>query len=164
MTAVKSNLGVILYAYLITLLAAGWAICWSVAFVGVFDKTYDCDENNNCSDPNYGFLFLLFLAFFFGQQVLQAVVHVITAGTVGHWWFEPNECGCCSQAVNGSFIRATTTSFGSICFGSLIVAILRSLEALANAARANDDGGFMACIAECILSCLRQIVGTQKCA
>ncbi|KAL7566175.1 hypothetical protein ACA910_011250 [Epithemia clementina (nom. ined.)] len=158
MTAVKRNLGVVVYAYIITLVAAVWSVCWSVAFVGVFDKTYTCDENDVCSDPNYGYLFLLFLAFFFVQQVLQALVHVTTAGTVGSWWFEPNESGCCSAAVNGSFVRATTTSFGSICFGSLIVAILRTLEALANAARSNDDGGIGACIAECILSCLRQIV------
>lgn len=52
-----------------------------------------------------------------------------------------------------------TTSFGSICFGSLIVAILEALRTLANAARNNDDGNaILLCIAECILSCLASIV------
>mmetsp|Transcript_3436 Transcript_3436/g.7132 ORF Transcript_3436/g.7132 Transcript_3436/m.7132 type:complete len:502 (-) Transcript_3436:490-1995(-) len=160
MKAINANLGVVGYAYLLTFLAAGWAICWTVAFVGVFDKTYECDENgNNCSDPSYGYLFLLFLAFFFGQQVMQNTVHVICGGVVGHWWFEPAEAqGFCSPAVTGSFIRATTTSFGSVCFGSFIVAVIRALEALANAARSNDGGGIGVCIAECILSCLAAIV------
>lgn len=52
-----------------------------------------------------------------------------------------------------------TTSFGSICFGSLIVAIIQALRALANAARSNDDGNaILVCIAECILQCLASIV------
>ena len=38
------------------------------------------------------------------------------------------------------------------------MAILQALKALANAARANDDGGIGACIAECILGCLAAIL------
>lgn len=67
-----------------------------------------------------------------------------------------------------------TTSFGSICFGSLLVAFLQTLRALAETARAQDDGGALLCIAECILSCLASLleyfnkwafvyVGTFKC-
>ena len=70
-TAVKKNLGIAFYAYLSTVLGAVWSIVWSVAFVGVFDKTYQCDAQNVCSNPNYGFLFLLFIAYCFGQQVFQ---------------------------------------------------------------------------------------------
>ena len=70
-TAVKANWGVIIYAFVFTALAGAWSLVWSVAFVGVFDKTYECDENNVCTDPNYGFLFLLFVSLFFGHQVLQ---------------------------------------------------------------------------------------------
>eukprot|EP00527_Entomoneis_sp_CCMP2396_P004820 CAMPEP_0198137520 /NCGR_PEP_ID=MMETSP1443-20131203/992_1 /TAXON_ID=186043 /ORGANISM="Entomoneis sp., Strain CCMP2396" /LENGTH=509 /DNA_ID=CAMNT_0043798973 /DNA_START=99 /DNA_END=1628 /DNA_ORIENTATION=+ len=161
MRAVTRNAGVIGFAYIITAVAAGWCICWTVAFVGVFDKTYECDENGeNCDNPNYGYLFLLFLAFFFGQQVLQNTVHVVTAGTVGHWWFEPSEAqGCCSAAVVGSFIRATTTSFGSICFGSFIVAVIRALEALVHTARAQGDGNeCLLCVIECLLSCIGNLV------
>lgn len=71
-TAIKANVGVVVVAYLITALAGIWSITWSVAFVGVFDETYSCDDETNvCDDPNYGFLFLLFVAYFFGHQVLQ---------------------------------------------------------------------------------------------
>lgn len=49
-TAVRANWGVITYAFLFTALAGLWSILWSVAFVGVFDKTYECDdETNTCS-------------------------------------------------------------------------------------------------------------------
>ena len=92
------------------------------------------------------------------SQRSQNSIHVTVAGVAGTWWFTPNECGCCSSSVVSSFIRTMTTSFGSICFGSLIVAVIRALQMLANAAQANDDGGFMVCIAECLLSCLASIV------
>ena len=51
-----------------------------------------------------------------------------------------------------------TTSFGSICFGSLIVAIVQALKALAQQARENGDAGILACIAECILGCLQALI------
>lgn len=51
-----------------------------------------------------------------------------------------------------------TTSFGSVCFGSLLVAIIQALQALANTARNEGDAGILACIAECILSCLASLV------
>jgi Plasma-membrane choline transporter len=70
-TAVKANMGVVIYAYIFTAVAGLWSFTWSVAVVGVFDETYTCDDNNVCSNPNYGYLFLLFLAFFFGHQVFQ---------------------------------------------------------------------------------------------
>ena len=78
---------------------------------------------------------------------------------VGNWWFEPSEANCCcSSALNNSFLRAITTSFGSICFGSLLVAILDALRLLAQTARNADDGGIGACIAECILNCLARLL------
>ena len=56
------------------------------------------------------------------------------------------------------FSRALTTSFGSICFGSLLVALIQALRSLANEAQQNGDSGILGCIAECILACLQSIV------
>ena len=71
-TAIKANWGVIVYSFIFTALAGGWSLIWTIAFVGVFDETYTCDdETGTCSDVNYGFLFLLFVSYFFAHQVLQ---------------------------------------------------------------------------------------------
>lgn len=70
-TAVKSNWGVVLYGYFFTMCAAGWSVLWALAFIGAFDRTYTCDANNVCSDPNYGILLGLFISYFFTHQVLQ---------------------------------------------------------------------------------------------
>jgi len=160
-TAIKGNCGVTIIAYIFVALAFGWSLMWTVAFAGVWNLTYECTTTGGvteCSNPSYGLLFVLFVSYFFTHQVLQNTVHVVVAGTVGTWWFAPEEAGCCSSAIIGSFIRATTTSFGSICFGSLIVAIIQALRQLANQARAEGDAGILACIAECILACIQGIV------
>jgi len=80
-TAIKANWGVLFFAYLFTLLAAGWSILWSVAFTGVYDQTYTCDESNVCTDVNYGYLFLLFVAYFFTHQVLEVSLRKMTSSS-----------------------------------------------------------------------------------
>ena len=70
-TAVRANLGVALYGVGFGLIGVLWTICWTVAYAGVSHATTSCDENNVCSDTNVGILILLFLAFFFVQQVLH---------------------------------------------------------------------------------------------
>jgi hypothetical protein len=91
-------------------------------------------------------------------QVFQYSIHVIVAGTTATWWHSPQECGCCSSAVNNSAIRTFTTSFGSICFGSLVVAIIQALKMLANTAQSEGEGNFLICIAQCLLACLASII------
>jgi hypothetical protein len=81
-TAVKANLGVVVYAYFFTVLAGLWSLAWAAAVVGVFDSTYQCNDNDVCSSPNYGYLFLLFVAYFFGQQVLQVRSSPATGSSV----------------------------------------------------------------------------------
>jgi len=157
-TAVQANLGVIVHAVFFTLLEIGWFVIWAIAVVaGRFEKTTTCNDNDNGCSQNYGLLFLLFLSLFFTQQVLQSCVHVTVAGTVGTWWVAPNESGFCSRGVYNAFIRTITTSFGSICFGSLLVAILQALKTLASAMA--QQNGLVVCIAECILDNLQSLLG-----
>ncbi len=52
-------------------------------------------------------------------------------GAVACWWFQPNR----AAVVRGSLFRATTTSFGSICFGALVVALIQALREFLHAIR-----------------------------
>ena len=86
-------------------------------------------------------------------------MHVTTAGVVGTWWWTPIEASSFwSSALTDSFVRATTYSFGSICFGSLLVAIVQALRALEYHSRQNDDLQLLACIIQCILACIQGII------
>ena len=67
--------------------------------------------------------------------------------TLGTWWFVPAEANSFwSNALSDSLYRATTYSFGSVCFGSLLVAIVQALRALEYHARESDDLQLLSCI------------------
>lgn len=179
LTAVKRNAGSFVVAYLITLLMFGFTALWMTATVGVYDREGLCtttatstsdngssatSTTTTCNSGNlaWGYLFLLLLSLFWTQQVFQNTIHVVIAGVVSTWWFSPDEASsCCSVAIRDSFVRATTTSFGSICFGSLLVAIIQTLRAMVQSARRDDVDGcaaFLLCILDCLLRCIEDML------
>ena len=84
-----------------------------------------------------GWLVVLLLGFLWGCAVIRNVGHCCVAGTVGTWWVSGGERA--SSSVGSHFRRAITTSFGSICLGSLLVAIVQTTRhVLLNAHRANQ--------------------------
>jgi hypothetical protein len=110
---------------------------------------YKCSCGNGISGLS-GFLILV--SFYWGGLVVKNALNVVVSGSVASWWFNNNN----SNVVSGSVKRAFTTSFGSICLGSLLVAVLRALEQMAREARRRGDSA--ACVAECILSCLTDLL------
>ena len=104
-TAIKANLGVSVCAIVFTLLELVWMAIWMIAFMGVFEETYNCD--GDVCNPNYLYLFLLFLSLFFTQQVLESCVHVTVAGTVGTWVRSSTEAttSCCWLAPSAERMR-----------------------------------------------------------
>ncbi|KAJ0407931.1 hypothetical protein ATCC90586_006303 [Pythium insidiosum] len=119
-------------------------------------------RNNRCygndsvfykdSAVNYVIYFFMLVSFYWGLQVFKNVSHTTIAGTVATFWYNAESSG----ATGSSLKRSMTTSFGSICFGSLLVAIVQALRELANQAR--EEGSFLGCIAECLLGCLQAIL------
>lgn len=171
LTAVNQNFGLIFVAYFLVVLALGYTAVWALCMIGVYDVAGDClvekddagediteDEDDCEKQINAGYMVLLLVAFFWAQQVIQNTIQVTVAGTIGSWWFTPNESkSCCGSAVTSSLCRATTTSFGSICFGSLIVAIIETLRVMIESARRDQDG-IILCILDCCISCLQNMV------
>lgn len=157
-TAVRSNLGVMAVALLGLLAGFLWTFWWVLTYLAV---SYAASENANGEDDiaaiNGGATFALLLMFYWLHQVLSNIVHVTVAGAIGTWWFNPPlAASCCSPAVTSSAGRATTHSLGSICFGSLLVALIQTLRAVVEQARMSDDG-IIVCLADCILGCIQSV-------
>merc|ERR1712232_175154 len=131
-----------------------WTICWSVTTAGVTAQL-----GGDTDQLGEGTLFLFLVSYYWTHQVIQNVLHVTIAGAVGTWWFSPIECSsCCSSAVISSLKRATTFSFGSICFGSLLVAIVQALRTLRDMTRDDEDYKILNCIIDCILVCIESMI------
>eukprot|EP00586_Coscinodiscus_wailesii_P004923 CAMPEP_0172487548 /NCGR_PEP_ID=MMETSP1066-20121228/16697_1 /TAXON_ID=671091 /ORGANISM="Coscinodiscus wailesii, Strain CCMP2513" /LENGTH=486 /DNA_ID=CAMNT_0013254241 /DNA_START=73 /DNA_END=1533 /DNA_ORIENTATION=+ len=164
LTAVKANCGTTIVAYLMTAWAIVYSIVWMLCAIATVTNTSTtvCDNGGNCeSEANGGILFLLLVSYYWAAQVIANTILVTVAGTVGTWWFVPQEANsCCSQGLKESFSRASTYSFGSICCGSLLVAIIKTLRHMIENARNNrsEGGALLACIAECILGCIEGII------
>jgi len=75
--------------------------------------------------------------------VIKNVVHVTGAGVFASWYFLHGTVGVPPNPTLGSLKRATTTSFGSICFGSLIVAALQTLQAVCRSIRYKEIRAFL---------------------
>jgi Plasma-membrane choline transporter len=83
------------------------------------------------------------------------------------WCFDKDEANqCCSPAVYSSVYRSLTYSFGSICFGSLLQALITVFRIIVNAARrerernrgGGGDGSLCGSIWLCILECLASLL------
>jgi len=146
-TAIKANLGLAVVAYIFLATALVWTVSWSMA--------------TNLAVTNYGegMLAAYMLSYFWTHQVITNTVHVTSAGVVGTWWFTPLQASsCCSPAIMSSFKRSTTYSFGSICMGSLLVAIVQTLRQMNHQARGQEDCQILVCLIDCILGCIEDLL------
>ncbi|GJP60148.1 hypothetical protein CLOP_g17283, partial [Closterium sp. NIES-67] len=133
-------------AYLFLFLSLVWTVIWVLGVSGAMSLS-----------NSFGVLIILVLSNYWTMEVFRNVVHTTVAGTTATYYFlrhnmPPNPT---SLALH----RAATKSFGSICFGSLIVALIQTIRFIVAALANNDDGGnFIACCAQCILACIEAIV------
>eukprot|EP01062_Namystynia_karyoxenos_P063604 TRINITY_DN56404_c0_g1_i1.p1 TRINITY_DN56404_c0_g1~~TRINITY_DN56404_c0_g1_i1.p1 ORF type:complete len:560 (+),score=155.06 TRINITY_DN56404_c0_g1_i1:93-1772(+) len=107
-------------------------------------------------EGNVGVALLLLFFLFWTFQVVAGIVHVTACGVAATWFFFSGTQMPRNPTAK-SLKRASTTSLGSICFGSLIVAILKLIKFLVQ--MMNDDrNGALRCIILCILNCLDSIM------
>jgi hypothetical protein len=152
LSAIETNAGVCVVAYGIAFVANLWVVVWCLAFVGVSFKESSC-TNGVCQNHMNAFsILLLIFSYHWTSQVIKNVLHVTVSGVVGTWWFAPQDClSMWSPVILDSLSRATTYSFGSICMGSLLVAIIQTLETIVRSARQRRVGGneLLLCIGKC---------------
>jgi hypothetical protein len=118
-----------------------WYIIWALA-VAAF-----------ASSPARGEVFIWFLllvSLYWGYNVFKNVSHTTTCGVAATWYFSTSP----HKPSRSAFKRTMTTSFGSVCFGSLLVAILQATRALLRGMRR----GPCFCIAMCCLCCIEALM------
>jgi hypothetical protein len=148
-TVVDAYPGMIVFASISLVLLVAWAFIWQIgASIAI-------------ALNNYGaYVFCVFI-FYWVAQVVKNIVHVTCAGTYATWYFLFNTGSMPSNPSIKAFKRATTYSLGSICMGSLIIAILQTIKFMLQQARSNRGGGIgaiLAACAVCLLGCIESLV------
>jgi len=128
------------------LLACVYTLLWYAALMGVlpyFTQT--------------GIVVLFVIPLYWTTTVVWNLVRTTTAGTVAAWWF-----GAERSETYESLVRASTYGLGSICFGSLLVALAQVAEVLVAWTRRSrhrmQEDSLLLCCAECALRLLKEIV------
>jgi len=176
-TCVQSNGGMTFLGFLKIPILTVWTLMWAFVYSCVMKSPWMLSQEydmNVTDDYVYGrpnthesegidaigtvAVMGLLLSFYWTFQVVHNTVHTTLAGTVGTWWFQPAEAqSCCSPGLADSLRRSLTYSFGSICFGSLLVAIIEVIRSMVRSAANNRRGGIVTCIAQCLLYWIERV-------
>jgi len=114
-------------------------------------------------DAAFGGLCFIYLMFslYWGAEVLSNIL-VVTVSSVAAFWATGISNIDATRPVNSSFYFSITYAFGSICLGSLIVAILKTARLIAriamNSGGDNDASRVIAMCCVCFLNCLEGLV------
>ena len=159
-TVLKSNMGIVLVAIGSLVIFGAYCYAWALAFAGVLSLNGMQADPDSDPSPLGGAMGLFFvLSFYWTHEVCKNTIRTTVAGIGGTWWFSPVEANAfCSPGIRDSLVRSTTYSLGSICFGSLIVALLQLLRNTLRNSQRDRNGGVLRCIAECVLSCIESLV------
>jgi len=126
-----------------------WLIVWIFAFAGMLS------EGNTW----FGQVFLVF-SLYWTFQVIKNLLHVTISGTVATWFFL-GDSGPENPTLN-AFKRGATYSFGSICFGSLLVALIQTARWIVRSFQSKNQNNvaaqFISCIIICLLNLLDRLV------
>jgi len=142
-------------------LATAFGAWFSVTLVAVYVK-FNPGNNPACSQGAggcssakvIGLLVFITFAGYWITEWLKNTIHVIISGVYGSWYFCADNMP--KGATRGATRRALTYSFGSISFGSLIVAIINMLRQACSIAQNNaaQSGNIGTQICFCVLQCL----------
>lgn len=119
-----------------------------------------CSSSNgsSCSSAKViGLIVFITFAGYWITEWIKNTIHSTVAGVYGSWFFCAGKPGGMpTGATRGAFRRAMTYSFGSISFGSLVVALINMLRQAVSIARSQEaqSGNMIASIAFCVLGCL----------
>ncbi|KAJ3175434.1 putative choline transporter, neither null mutation nor overexpression affects choline transport [Geranomyces variabilis] len=140
---------------------------WLATFAGMM-QVYDDKSSNGA---RYAVVVFLLFALYYASQVISNVVHVTVAGLFASYYFMGQPGGAqgkvtipMANPTAQSAKRALTTSFGSVCFGSLVIAILQTIRAILRMAQndaasdGNLAGALCAACAGCCLGIIEDLI------
>ncbi|KAJ3110719.1 putative choline transporter, neither null mutation nor overexpression affects choline transport [Phlyctochytrium bullatum] len=152
--------GTIFAGFIGLILSCVYSVLWIASVVGLFTVL---KNRGFSSGGTYGVLIVLLLIFYWTNEVIRNTIHVTVSGTFATVYFTGVSVpGSKRVEVPESMItlraagRALGPSFGPICFGSLLVAIVATLRAIANQAKqeAAENGNIFLCLLATCISCL----------
>ncbi|KAN0066373.1 pH nine-sensitive protein 1 [Thecaphora frezii] len=140
---------------------SAWVSYTIVAMYQRFEPSGSASGSSASNGTVIGLFVFIAIAYYWISEVIKNVAFTTVAGIFGTWYYNATKPG---RVAWGAFRRTATYSLGSICFGSLIVALLDLLRAFFNmiqsqqAAEGDLVGTILACVASCCVACIQGLV------
>lgn len=152
-------------------------IFWTVSAMFSFAAIFAHFRTDFSTGTNYRYpaIFIVALMFSWGAGVVSNVCHVTYCGVFGRWYYCINssdreessgseglrEYDPDSPTLWPSLKVAISTSLGSICCGSFLVAFVRAMQAVVDQMQqdAAGEGNYIVTIALCCLKCFINCIG-----
>ncbi|KAF6005851.1 hypothetical protein HII13_000122 [Brettanomyces bruxellensis] len=133
------------------IIIGAFSFLFVITIVAVYTKWGDQSNSAQYSQSKLiGLLVYVFYSGYYITEVMRTTIHVTLSGIYGTWYYlSKSDAGTPKHPALGSFRRAMTFCFGSICFGSLIVSLIQLLRQLINIAKMQalgDGNGWAYCI------------------
>merc|ERR1711916_10273 len=153
-SVLKLHPNMVWLVYGFTFLQLVWLIVWVICFA----FGYRLGLSSGSDSLAYIVYVYCLLSFYWTNEVLKNITHVSCSGVYATWYFMGGANGNEGQSpVAKALKRACTTSFGSICLGSLLVALIQTARALIRGMR-NQGNAMLIQIADCLLGCIERLV------
>ncbi|KAL1922657.1 uncharacterized protein VTP21DRAFT_10196 [Calcarisporiella thermophila] len=134
----KDNPDILLVTIFLIAMQIVFTVLWLIFFSRLFlvgRVTNIGNRDGWLVESNVFYLATFFvLMFFWTSSVLKNIQRVVVSGVVAHWYFHRHEAKAYANAketpMQNALKRAATTSFGSVCFGALVLAVVQILRSL----------------------------------
>lgn len=145
----------------------GFAAFWVSSFVYLWsipDDSVPVDAKvTQFNEKVRNLMFFQVFAFLWITAFLSAVYQHVVAGSVAGWYFSRDVMSSRPrETAFSSLFHAVTTSFGSLAFGSLVLAIVQFLNYMLEVSKkSNTQNRLLVCLInglQCILGCIQGIV------
>ncbi|KAG2181360.1 hypothetical protein INT43_008943 [Umbelopsis isabellina] len=155
-TSITSRYPSTIVVGIITLLVqTAYSIWFSLVVIGVYEAYYSSSGSNGALT---GIMVFLVFSFYWTSQVISYVCHVTISGIFASVYFLGDSV---RSPVLGSARRALTTSFGSICFGGLLMAFMNMIRVMISISRAETNNALcsiLLCFVQCIVNCIQGLL------
>jgi hypothetical protein len=134
-----------------------WIFIWALMALGFENLMNGSNDSHSNGFVGGVFAIILLTSLFWGALIFRNITHFVTACVVGQWWFTVDAQR--QYAVETSVQRAFTTNFGTISFGSLILAFIKALRVIAqvNESSARQNRNIVLLLISCVAVCILRI-------
>ncbi|SAM00846.1 hypothetical protein [Absidia glauca] len=146
----KRHPSTLLIGVITLIIQTAFSMWFVLTVVGTYQRYFSTTSNN--ARLNLAMVFLVF-SYYWTSQVISYVAYVTLAGIYASVYFNTGP-----HPSLPSLKRAMTTSLGSICFGSLLIALIEFLRYLIAVLRGSTDNpilGIFLCIVDCLIGCFQ---------